>query len=174
MTEALEKFIKDSAGKQMLILATHRHFDHVAAVREAQIKSGAAVAIHPLDACGLESSVDSLGIEFGVSYEPTVPDILLQDEQVLSVGDIAVRVIHTPGHTVGSCTFLIENAIFSGDTLFFQSVGRTDFPTGDTGTLMKSLTRLFALDGDYTVYPGHEQPTTLYYEKNYNPFYHQD
>ena len=174
VTETLENFIRENAGKQMLILATHRHFDHVSAVAATRTLSGAAVAIHPDDACGLESSVDSMGIDFGIYHEPVTPDILLSDGQVLTVGDITVRVIHTPGHTIGSCSFLIENALFSGDTLFCQSVGRTDFPTGDTGALMQSLGRLFALDCDYTVYPGHEQPTTLYYEKSYNPFYYQD
>lgn len=171
LTPKLEEFINESEGKQSIILATHRHFDHVAAVAEVKRLTGADIAVHTLDECGLLSSADSLGANFGISHTPVKADLLLEDEQVLSVGDLSIRVLHTPGHTAGSCCFVVENVIFSGDTLFRQSVGRTDFPTGDPNALMSSLTRLFALDGDYTVYPGHEQPTVLCYEKNYNPYY---
>ena len=76
--------------------------------------------------------------------------------------------IHTPGHTVGSCCYIADGVIFSGDTLFRMSAGRTDFPGGSASELRRSLRRLSDLEGDYEVYPGHDEPTTLAYERKFN------
>ena len=170
LTQTVRNFINDNSGKQMIILATHRHFDHVAGIYDARDLSGAKVAVHFLDACGLESTKDSMADMFSVPQKTFKPDVLLNDGDVINVGDIAVKVLHTPGHTAGSCCFIIENVIFSGDTLFRQSVGRVDFPTGSELELKNSLQKLFSLNDDYTVYPGHYEPTTIFYEKKYNPY----
>ena len=170
LTEKVREFIKDNEGKQMLILATHRHFDHVAGIYDAHLLSGAAVGIGALDACGLESREDSLSTMFAVEQTEFTPHYLFSDGDVINIGDIAVRVIHTPGHTEGSVCYLVANVIFSGDTLFKQSVGRTDLPTGNRQAQKESLNKLFALPDDYTVYPGHDAPTTLFYERSYNPY----
>ena len=80
------------------------------------------------------------------------------------------KVISTPGHTNGSVCYLIDDMLFSGDTLFLECVGRTDFPTGDRNQMVASVKKLFALDGDYSVYPGHEDFTTLSHERKFNMF----
>lgn len=170
LTDAVRKFIKDNAGKQMLILATHRHFDHVAGIYDARLLSGAAVAIGRQDRAGLESREESLSSMFSLPQTEFSPDYLLEDGDVINLGSMAIRVMHTPGHTVGSVCYLLENVIFSGDTLFKQSVGRTDLPTGSREEQLRSLGKLFSLNGDYTVYPGHDAPTTLSYERSYNPY----
>ena len=89
---------------------------------------------------------------------------------VLHLADISLRILHTPGHTPGSVCILAENALFTGDTLFQDSCGRTDLPGGDWATILKSLRRLKSLEGDYKVYPGHGPATTLQDEKTYNPY----
>ncbi len=170
VTDTVRKFIKDNAGKQMLILATHRHFDHVAGIYDARLLSGAAVAIGRQDRAGLESREESLSSMFSLPQTEFSPDYLLEDGDVINLGSMAIRVMHTPGHTVGSVCYLLENVIFSGDTLFKQSVGRTDLPTGSREEQLRSLGKLFSLNGDYTVYPGHDAPTTLSYERSYNPY----
>lgn len=170
-TENVHRFLNDNKDKKILLLATHRHFDHVAGIAAAKEQSGAKVAVHALDECGLKSSADSLGAHFDIIHPPVEADLLFSDGDCLIVGDIEIKVIHTPGHTEGSCCFLIDDMLFSGDTLFHLSVGRTDFPTGNTETLLRSLGKLFSLERDYTVYPGHERQTKLYYEKQNNPYY---
>ncbi len=170
LTQVVRDFINANREKQMMILTTHRHFDHVAGIYDARALSGAKVAVHQLDACGLENTKDSLADMFSVSQNTFKPDVLINDGDVINIGDIAVKVIHTPGHTEGSVCFIIENVIFSGDTLFRQSVGRVDFPAGSESELRNSLKKLFALNEDYTVYPGHYEPTTIFYEKKYNPY----
>lgn len=170
VTDKVREFIKDNAGKEMLILATHRHFDHVAGIYDARILSGAAVGVGKLDACGLESREESLSSMFAVEQTEFTPEYLFEDGDVINIGDMAVRVIHTPGHTEGSVCYLISNVIFSGDTLFKQSVGRTDLPTGSRVAQKASLNKLFSLSDDYTIYPGHDSPTTLSYERSFNPY----
>ena len=87
---------------------------------------------------------------------------------VLTFGEIKLEVIETPGHTDGSVTFKTQNKLFTGDTLFYDSVGRTDFETGNLEDLVNSVQKLFALDGDYEIYPGHNEFTTLNRERKYN------
>ena len=89
---------------------------------------------------------------------------------VLNLADISLKILHTPGHTPGSVCILAEDALFTGDTLFQDSCGRTDLPGGDWATILKSLRRLKELTGDYRVYPGHGPSTTLQDEKTYNPY----
>jgi glyoxylase-like metal-dependent hydrolase (beta-lactamase superfamily II) len=99
------------------------------------------------------------------------PDKTIEDGDTIPVGNLSVKVLHTPGHTPGGVSLLVGDAVFVGDTLFQGSVGRTDFPGGDFETLRTSIqTKLFTLDEDVTVYPGHNQSTTIGHEKKHNPF----
>ena len=101
-------------------------------------------------------------------------DVTFEDGEILNVLGLQIKVIATPGHTDGSVTFEVGNMLFTGDTLFLQSVGRTDFKSGDRDALVSSVKRLYALDGDYNVYPGHDDFTTLEHERKYNGFVEYD
>ena len=92
----------------------------------------------------------------------------------MELENIKIKVIFTPGHTDGSVTFLVDDMLFTGDTLFLESVGRTDFPTGDREQLVSSVKKLYSLEGDYKVYPGHQEFTTLSHERKYNMFVDYD
>lgn len=171
LSPTLNNFITDNKGKEFYILVTHRHFDHVAGVCDVKNACGGQVVISALDECGLMSTRDSMGARFGIDHKLTSADILVNDGDKLTLGDITLTVMLTPGHTEGSVCYIADDCIFSGDTLFFGSIGRTDFPTGDMEEMQCSLSRLFELSGDYTVYPGHGEPTTLRFEEKNNPFY---
>ena len=102
--------------------------------------------------------------------EHFTPDVTVSGGETLDVAGIAVKVMHTPGHTAGGVCYIAEDCIFSGDTLFELSYGRTDFPTGSFKELKNSIVnKLFALKGDYKVFPGHGAPTTLQFEREHNP-----
>jgi glyoxylase-like metal-dependent hydrolase (beta-lactamase superfamily II) len=153
------------------IINTHGHFDHVSANRKMKDATGAPISIHPLDAPML-TSLSRSAAAWGMSAEDSpAPDNTIEDGDTIPVGNLSVKVLHTPGHTPGGVSLLVGDAVFVGDTLFQGSVGRTDFPGGDFETLRTSIqTKLFALDEDITVYPGHNQPTTIGHEKKHNPF----
>lgn len=154
------------------ILNTHAHFDHVGGVRYLQDKTGAKFLLHSGDIPLLDHLNDQAGA-FGLSSIP-VPkvDRPLEDNEEILIGDDVVRVIHTPGHSPGSVCFHIDDAVFSGDTLFAGSIGRTDFYGGSyTGIINSIKTRLFTLGDHVTVYPGHGESTTIGDERQYNPFF---
>ncbi|NLN41684.1 MAG: MBL fold metallo-hydrolase [Clostridiales bacterium] len=153
------------------ILLTHGHFDHIDAVGWLKDKTGAKVAIHKDDAsCLVDSSINlshSLGRE---SVQPQA-DLLLNHGDTIRIGDIELIVIHTPGHSLGSISLLADNAVFTGDTLFRGSIGRTDFLGGSMGQILNSIkNKLLVLDDNTIVYPGHGPKTTIGYEKATNPF----
>ncbi len=153
------------------ILLTHCHFDHVGGVSAVKELTGAKIAILAPDVPGLRDMYVNLSAPFtGRGEVYPKPDIELTDGEKFTVGQTEFTVMHTPGHTVGSCCFITDGIIFSGDTLFRMSAGRTDFPGGSMTQLRGSLKRLMKLDGNYTVYPGHDAPTTLASEREYNPY----
>ncbi len=170
----LDKVIEDLGCKLKYILLTHGHFDHILGVRGVRDAYGAKVAIHENDAEYLINTALSLAMDNGLDHlqRPVRTDILLKDGDVITLGDTELRVMHTPGHTPGSVCFIEENekVIFSGDTLFCMTVGRTDFPGGSREELAASLKKLIALDGDYRVLPGHNRETTLERERVRNYF----
>lgn len=174
MTEKLRQQVEQNSNIIKGILLTHGHVDHISAVAQVKELTDAPIAIHKADSEALFDAEKSLCTMLNDMYsQPNLsqqPEILLEGGETLKFGDIEVKVIHTPGHTDGGVCFLIDNLLFSGDTLFCGSIGRTDFPTGDYNKMMKSLHELSALDNDYFVYPGHGTPTTLENEKRNNPY----
>ena len=155
------------------ILVTHGHFDHVLAVAELQQKYAAGVLVHRADAALLSYPELGLAMFPGVRVKPCEPDLLLDGEETLSLAGFEVDVLHTPGHSKGSVCYLVKEAglIFCGDTLFRLSAGRTDLPGGDASELYRSIkNELFALAGDYDLYPGHSRKSTLEFERQHNPF----
>ena len=150
------------------VLLTHAHFDHIGAAAALQ-REGAQIVLHR-DDVKLVKSFQNLSVLAGVKVEHFTPDVTVAGGETLDVAGVSVKVIHTPGHTAGSVCYVAGDVIFSGDTLFALSYGRTDFPTGSFAQLKNSIVnKLFALEGDYKVLPGHEGPTTLDYERAHNP-----
>ncbi len=154
------------------ILLTHAHFDHIWGSKELREVSG--VKIYALDAeqeiC--ESSRKNISEMAGRAYTVT-PDEYVKDGDKLVFDDMCFEVIATPGHTIGSCCYYLEKAgiLISGDTLFLESTGRTDFPTGSMSSIVRSIReKLFVLPNDTKVYPGHGDSTTIEHEKKYNPY----
>ena len=154
------------------VLLTHAHFDHSGIAKKLQ-DDGAKIYISVKDAPKLLNE-DNLSSDFGRKFDYLTADFTFSDGQTINVLGFDFEVIATPGHTDGSVCFVLNNMIFTGDTLFLESVGRTDFRTGNRGELVQSVKRLFALNGDYAVYPGHEQFTTLDHERKYNRFIDYD
>ena len=154
------------------VLLTHAHFDHIGAVAEIVQATRVPVALHPADLPVLHARGGAA--LFGVFMRPCPdPDIELADGQVVEVGTLRLRVLHTPGHSPGHVTFheATARAAFDGDVLFQQGIGRTDFPGSSFKQLMDSIrNKLFTLPDDTTIYPGHGPATTIGDEKRYNPF----
>ena len=148
-------------GKRIeAILLTHGHFDHVGAVRQVFSQTDCDIYLCPAD-CKMPEQMTAGPLCYTHSY---------QEGDVLTLAGCTFRVLHTPGHTPGSVCLICDNCLFSGDTLFAGSCGRTDFPLGSWTDMMDSLDRLRNLDTDYTVYPGHAEVTTLFHEVKYNPY----
>lgn len=159
--------LKEIGVKADAVLLTHGHFDHISALPELKA-CGAKVYIHEKDVKML-SGEWSLADELGSPIEPVCPDVILLGGETLNFGEISIKVIHTPGHTQGSCCYDVDGRyLLSGDTLFYCSYGRTDFPGGSEARLVDSIRALFEMD-DRIVYPGHGQSTTLGFERDFNP-----
>ncbi len=156
------------------VVSTHGHFDHVGANQAVLMHFGARLLIHAADASMLERAADvarSYGIG-GVSSPR--PDSFLSDGLEIAFGSCRMTVLHTPGHTQGGCCLYLESEkkIITGDTLFADSIGRTDLPGGNHEQLLESVrTKLFTLPDDVTAYPGHGPETTIGHEKRHNPYF---
>ncbi len=156
------------------LIHTHAHFDHVGATKAVHEATGAEILLHP-DDLFLYDDVQMQGRMFGMNLEPTRPiDRPLEDEMRLDFGQHHSVVLHTPGHTPGSVCFHLndsESHLFTGDTLFQGSIGRTDLWGGSHETLIKSIRqRLLPLDDSTRIYPGHGSQTSIWQEKKRNPF----
>ncbi len=153
------------------ILLTHGHVDHVFGVPMVVAATGAAVAMHPDDKVLLDFDAFRRFPFTPPDYQPFQVTEPLADGAALSWQDMELRVVHTPGHTQGSCVFVVGEDLFAGDTLFSRGIGRTDLPGGNFEKLVFSIKeRLYALPGDTVVYPGHGPTTTIREEKLLNPF----
>lgn len=154
------------------ILLTHGHFDHVLGVAALKEATGAKVLIHEKDAPMLAAR-DGSAASFGIRQIPCEPDEFVHDGDILHLAGLEIKVLETPGHTPGGVCYYLEKerVLFSGDTLFRMSIGRTDFPNSNEMDMRKSILEgLFSLSGDFAVYPGHMDETTLEWEKQRNPF----
>lgn len=150
------------------VLLTHGHFDHIAGCAELQA-AGAQIGCAEAEK-SLITSPANLAAEMGVRIPAFSVDFTFQDGDELDLCGLKFTVLATPGHTPGGVCFLCGDSLFTGDTLFCESVGRTDFPGGSTSQLRESVKKLLALPGNLTVYPGHDEPTTLEHERMFNPF----
>lgn len=149
------------------VLVTHAHFDHIGALHELKAQGARVYASEDyklVDELNAMFVGDASGLRF-------TPDITVRDGDVIEINGHSFEVISTPGHTPhGVCFVMDGEKIFTGDTLFRLSIGRTDFTLGNKPELIKTVKMLFALDGDYEVFPGHGEPTTLDYERKNNPY----
>jgi glyoxylase-like metal-dependent hydrolase (beta-lactamase superfamily II) len=154
-------YLEDRKLKCVAILLTHGHFDHVGAVDAVAEETGATVYMHELD-----DAKNSR--QYMMRYYLPESGKYLKDGEVLNLAGLEFHIMATPGHTLGGVTIRCEDAIFTGDTLFKGSCGRVDLPGGDMNTQLESIRRICQLPGDYEVYPGHMDSSTLERERMYN------
>lgn len=169
--DSISAYIKSIGKYPEAVLLTHGHFDHIAVLSKF-VSEGAKVYIHESDEEMLNGK-SSLAYQMGLTLPYVAADVLLKDKDIINFSDMTFTVIHTPGHTEGSVCYLLNDSfLFSGDTLFLESYGRTDFVNGSMEQMRNSLKqKLFTMQKDYTVYPGHGEATTLFYEKKNNPIW---
>ncbi|MBR1747179.1 MAG: MBL fold metallo-hydrolase [Clostridia bacterium] len=165
--EKISAIITRRGCKPDSVLLTHGHFDHISALMPFA-ESGCKVFIHKDDAYML-SHEDNLATSMGMpTLSLPTPDVLIDDGDLLTIGEMSIRVLHTPGHTMGSCCYDLDGQyLFSGDTLFYHSFGRTDFPGGDPRKMVFSLKKVFSLAGERVVFPGHGRQSILSEEREY-------
>lgn len=168
--EVLLDFLKENEDKERLIILTHGHFDHIGGAEYLRLETGVKIGIGALDEPALSDNELNCAVSFKRTLPPFSADYLYNDGDKISVGDINFEVIACPGHTVGGISLLCDGNLFSGDTLFKDGVGRTDFGGGSFSQLEKSIKRLYTLPDDTVVLPGHGEQSTIGHEKNYNPF----
>ena len=166
--EILRAIEKNDLDIEIIVL-THGHSDHIAALYEIQESTGAAVAIHAADADFLAGR-GSYSSQFGISYRtPESPDRLLHEGDVIKLGDIPFTVMHTPGHTPGSICLKTISGVFTGDTLFHRGIGTTLMPGSSRRQLLESIhSRLMVLPDDTRLFPGHGRETTIGAERANN------
>ena len=153
------------------ILLTHAHIDHIVSVDELRAGLGAKVMLHEKEARALSNPFYNGSGLFGLKRVFKEADGLLKDGDVLEAGGLKLEIIHTPGHTSGGICIKIGDNVFTGDTLFMMSIGRTDLGDGDQEQLMDSIkNKLMTLKDETKVYPGHGTATTIGYERENNPF----
>lgn len=162
--------IDSKGGNLKYILLTHGHFDHVGGVKALCDRYNAQVCISKDEMPLLNNPSFNGAALHGLELDDIEVDVELSDGDTLMLGDNEIKFITTPGHTKGSGCYIVNRWIFSGDTLFCQSIGRTDFPTSNHSEMLKSLKKLKEIDGFYVVYPGHDIFTTLDAERESNPY----
>ena len=170
--QEIYKIITQNEWEVLCLINTHGHWDHIADDAEIVSLTSAKVAVHEKDVPWLENP-KSFMFEIPFKIEAIKPDIILNDGDVIEIGSLYLKVIHTPGHTPGGICVLEEKekVIFTGDTLFAGTIGRTDLPGGSFEQIIESIhSKILTLDDDIKVYPGHGPETTIGDEKINNPF----
>jgi len=173
-SEALLEYLDQNDLKPAVVILTHGHADHIAGINLLrQAYPDIKVAIHKLDADMLGDSIANLSAMGGSFFKAEPADIIIETEDILDFAGISLNILHTPGHTPGGISLYsqIDSVLFSGDALFADSIGRTDFPGGDFDTLIRGIKqKLLTLPGKTKVYTGHGPATTIEREKQYNQF----
>ena len=165
--ERIAAAVENSGCTLQYVLLTHGHYDHFTGLAALLDRyPDIPVYIHPADA--VEKNTNPWALKFPRLGEKNQRWYGEGDRLIL--GSLMIQVLETPGHSAGSVCLVVENVIFAGDTLFCGSCGRTDFPDGDTGAILRSLARLARLEGNYRVYPGHDRATDLDRERRSNPY----
>ncbi|MFQ5382628.1 MAG: MBL fold metallo-hydrolase [Dehalococcoidia bacterium] len=164
---------RDMGVRIKLIANSHAHVDHILGVQGIHSATASTFLLHEADLSLLREGWKGASDRFGIDIEkgPPDPNAFVVDGDVVEVDGVRLQVITTPGHTAGSVSYYSEGVLFSGDTLFRGSIGRTDFPGGDFGLEMESIcNRLLTLPEDTVVLPGHMDETTIQFERRHNPF----
>lgn len=174
-SEKIIQQIQQLQRKPAAILLTHTHWDHIGAVDALREQYHIPLYVSPLESDWLQDPVKNLS---GLGRHDDIPDIIVKPADHLfelkdyTLGDMTFTVVATPGHSIGSVSFIFDDFVVSGDALFRGSIGRTDLPTGNSEQLLDSIrTQLFTLPQQMPVYPGHGDATTIEREKNTNPFF---
>jgi len=172
--EEILEALKNAELNLKYIIDTHGHFDHVDANQPLKVATGAKIAIHEADALMLSQPSAEAMFFTGNRLRLSQADLLLKEDDLLSFGPYRLKVLHTPGHTPGGISLVLEGypSVYVGDLLFAGSIGRTDFPGGSFDDLIQAVrTKIFPLGDQYSVYPGHGPVTTVGQERKYNPFF---
>lgn len=170
-TDEVMQGIVNSGGKLKMILLTHGHYDHIGGVADFIDKfPDVKVYIGKKDEICLTNDDYNLSAKMFSRKFKHFSAETLSDGDTVRLGNTVIKFMETPGHTAGSGCYIFDDKLITGDTLFCESCGRTDFPGSSSAAIIKSLIKLSQIQGEYTVYPGHDCFTTLSHEKKYNPY----
>ena len=169
--EAILSVIEKEGLSVWAVVLTHAHFDHLLAAEQVCAATGAPLCVGKHDEAALADPIRNLSSVFQMCAPIRMEaDVILTEGDELKAGELSFRVLETPGHTPGCLCLMVENALFAGDTLFRDSIGRVDFPGSDVSAMVASLRRLMKLPVDVTVYSGHGAATTIGREVERNPY----